>query len=321
MRRTLPRGGFFEAQYNIARIEIFREALMNSRNSRFKQRCPLILAISALLFCGFVRAEECPNQHSQGWCILDFMGLSKGAQDISAEDAGTVFKKAGFTPSDMDKGVGPNIIDLASAAQKFAHLGVGPLPGFSWNGMGVMFLLSGMIDERSAGQKPQFFILMSQVDVKNDNPQQTLIDAWVDGMKRFLQADFAELRQEEKNPPLGPRWISQKYLFKGGNCGDEGCIITSALFENDKTRPEELVAPSWFGGGKYYFWKKFWGPRGTSPASWRNGKVANPTDHEALANLMPKWLFRYSPGDLPILRTNEQAWLFIYPSKATGSTN
>lgn len=245
------------------------------------------------------KTETCINSHSLAYCMLDLVGLSAGAVEVSAADL-----EKDLTPASA--GVATNAPDHAINALFVATAKNGLELGLT-SGIAILSLLTQRTPE---GSQPQLFIILPESKVQNGNPLRTAESALMTGVMATLEIETAEPREVEKKPTFGSPYIYRDYVLKGGPCGDAGCAAEARFFT---TLPNPVVVidrpPSWAGNERLYVWSN--PAKGVWPMVLRPGEKRSLIHNGTIMGLMkklPEWFYYYIPGKSPAIVTSKKVY-------------
>ncbi|HEX8962372.1 MAG TPA: hypothetical protein VF801_05160 [Rhodocyclaceae bacterium] len=232
------------------------------------------------------RDDDCANDHSLAWCVLDYLGASTGIKDTDALSG----KYAAMERTDLDK--------VASAAG--AVVGVGQMakvafvpPGVSPSVGGLLTVLTAFADSTGPADKNHILVLMPEQEVQGD-PMEHLIEVFGKAGVAAFQAESYEVRVETKKPLLAPATTERTLFFVGGACKEKRCEISTSVFRSGGYSGElfERVSatPKYLGGNTVYQW---------ASSNWSyfpRVKINGLISHEVairLAGLLPPWVYMH----------------------------
>lgn len=255
--------------------------------------------------------NDCVEKHSRAWCLLDLAGYSKGADDVSAKKAAEILEK--LRPGTEGKTSDNGAMFATFAAMDLLKL-ASPPPGFSFGGSAAMNLLGLLTSGPRAGERTQNFIILPQSAVKDSEPGSIVEDAFLRASIKFLGTDTVAVQDEEKNPPLGARYVKRKYVLTGGKCGAEGCELTLSFVACEKCYFRKSTVyeapPPWVAAEKVYVWKD--ASIGFRLLSQNNNWVLTEEERREFHKNMPDWYYLYSPGQVSALFNGDQTQLLIH---------
>lgn len=264
-----------------------------------------ITTIALLFLTAFANAgsEDCPKEHSVGYCILDYVDLAHGAKEISSDDLAKFVNVTGEESTS-----GKSVIDIASngvyllGAKSAFDLALG-------GAMGIFGLLGS---STSVGQEPQFFIMLPESEVVEGNPLKTAEDAWVKGISEILNIDSATLNEVRKTPTFASPYIRRSYSLEGGECGEDGCEAYAKFFYLLSSKPKVIdKPPTWLGNERLYIWATY--SNNAYPNVRRNSDkkwMFPPSEMLKLVKKLPNWFYFYSPSKAPFIMTSNNILFF-----------
>jgi hypothetical protein len=261
-----------------------------------------IIFLAAVLATGVAHAteEECLSTHSLAYCMLDLVGLSKGAKEITAAELNSqiaVLKTDKDPSRALDHAL--DIYSVATARNAFAM-----------SLAGAIAILEFIPKAKDVGSQPQLFIMLPESQVKDGDPLRTAESALMKGVVETLGIETSELREVEKKPTFGSPYVYRDYMLKGGQCGDAGCTAYSRFFA---TKPDPVVVidqpPKWAGNERLYVWANQ--TKGSWPMVQKPGRATSLILEESMGELiknLPKWFYYYIPGKTPAIVTSEKVY-------------
>jgi len=252
---------------------------------------------------------ECAKRNSVAWCILNAAGYADGASDVSQKRVDEYMAK--IIPS-VQFGAKLDAGALVIAGLDAAKLTT-PVPGISRGTSIGMALLGAVLSGRKPGEMVQMFMLMPDSAVLEGDPGKTAEAAYVDALRRYLEAESSELVETLRKPTFGAAWTERHYLMKGGpRCADVGCLATASFFHSDSRKkvPREMVAdPLWAGSSTVYVWDRFYADaqphvRLVSDEKYKEG--LGKEEYLNFIKLLPPWFYLYLPGEVNLLVNSER---------------
>lgn len=176
-----------------------------------------------------------------------------------------------------------------------------------------MALLGAFIGGK-AGEKLRWIVMMPESAVVDGNPQRTAETAYVEALRRHLEAETAELVETEREALLGPKWTSRHYLMKGGaRCGDVGCEARAKFFSTASDRKAlqaQIADPQLVGASAVYVFPPY------SADAAPEMRLANDTsprfrplgrdEYVRFVKLLSPWFYIYLPGEVNLLINSER---------------
>ncbi len=282
-----------------------------------KWRCRVLLQsffasaflMAALPTSSLANPAKCSAKNSMAWCILDAAGYSDGASDVSLDRAEKFLEK--LIPKVQEDSKGPDAGYLAIAGLEAAKL-TSPILGSRGGSIGWA-LLGAFLDGGKAGERVQMFMVMPESAVVDGNPGKTAELIYVEALRRFLEAESAELVETTRKPTFGAIWTERNYRMKGGpRCGEDACMATARFFSTDskKMLPKAIETdPQWVGSSTAYVWNRFYAsaePYVVLESDQKRNQMVGKKDYLKFIKFLPSWFFLYLPGEVNLLVNSER---------------
>ena len=257
---------------------------------------------------------NCTKSNSEGLCLLDLVGISKGASDIRRSD----LKAANVDLKALNNTSSININGDFLIAAGLERISPTSIPGLGGGTPGNVFLLASVLKGKDIGQLANMFAIIPNSEVVGGNPKTTV-------QTHVINAFAAQLGA--KLDPK-PTVTTRKYVFgqdavllyrmSGGRCGTEGCYASvdfSQLTGTKDTSFQTIDAlPAWYGSGKAHV------VLNTLPTAFRdpnkpfNSLVSTRADTLGAMARLPKWLYYYEPGNPSVVLSSDKVRVLVKPN-------
>lgn len=245
----------------------------------------------------FATEQDCIEKHSQAWCLLDLVGLSKGAKEIPASKIQEFLDKNKLKLNPGENSI--NKDDLVMSGLNFLDTGI--LSGFFSAG----FLFLAFNNNAPPGASMQFFVILPKSKVQNDDAAMTAEKALLNGIIKQLKIDSPVSLKEYDHKNFFGIEKRREYSFSNEICGIEGCEYRSNfLLTGGVTR--DIVfneTPEWASGELVHTWRSFFPVVKNKTTSKTD--ILKISDYPGLMSNLPNWFYLYQPGEVPFIMNSE----------------
>lgn len=266
------------------------------------------------LFSADGKDDNCTEDHSFAWCVLDYLNASQGVRDGDTLKGNYGVKSPDAIGKSMEVlGVGLGVGQMAGVIS--TPPGISPMLG------GTAFILMALSSPTSHADSNHILVLMPP-EIAKDDPLSAILETFGKAGLLAFDAESYETIVVENKPKFGPINTQRTLSFKGGACVEKKCEIKSALFASGDYSGDRFervkTIPAYFGKGPVVQWaKNNWSyfPRATI-----DGKLS-PQLSIKLAAHVPGWVYiHFANGagfpDPFVIGDGKVNW-FLKPSKAS----